>query len=141
MGLLSLLYDEFAFALEEKEPDYELVRNITLASGESAAPYLQKLFDTLKDKFPKVNVKVVPIINDFFGHMINVTGLVVGRDLINTLKGKDLGDKLLFSTSMLRSDGDLFLDDTSVDDVREALEVEVVPTSNDGMQLLDEILR
>ena len=83
----------------------------------------------------------MPVINDFFGHMINVTGLVVGRDLINTLKDKDLGDKLLFSTSMLRSDGDLFLDDTSVDDVRNALNVEVVPTANDGAQLLDEILR
>ncbi|MDO4419376.1 MAG: DUF512 domain-containing protein [Ruminococcus sp.] len=141
VGLLSLLYDEFEFALEEKEADKGLVRNITLASGESAAPYLQKLFDTLKDKFPNVNINVVPIINDFFGHMINVTGLVVGRDLINTLKGKDLGDKLLFSTSMLRSDGDLFLDDTSVDDVRKALDIEVVPTPNDGAMLLDEILR
>lgn len=141
VGLLSLLYDEFAFALEEKQADENLVRNITLASGESAAPYLQRLFDTLEEKFPKVKVTVVPVINDFFGHKINVTGLVVGRDLINTLKDRNLGDKLLFSTSMLRSDGDLFLDDTSVDDVRNALKVEVVPTANDGAQLLDEILR
>lgn len=141
VGLLSLLYDEFEFALEEKEADENLVRNITLASGESAAPYLQRLFDTLKSKFPKVNVNVVPIINDFFGHKINVTGLVVGRDLVNTLKDKSLGDKLLFSQSMLRSDGDLFLDDTSVDDVRKALNIEVVPVANDGAQLLDEILR
>lgn len=141
VGLLSLLYDEFEFSLEEKKADENLVRNITLASGESAAPYLQKLFHTLKIKFPKVNVNVVPIINDFFGHKINVTGLVVGRDLINTLKGKALGDKLLFSQSMLRSDGDLFLDDTSVDDVRKALNIEVVPVPNDGAQLLDEILR
>lgn len=141
VGLISLLYDEFSLALEEKEADMSLERNITLASGESAAPYLQKLFDTLKDKFPKVKVKVVPIINDFFGHKINVTGLVVGRDLINTLKDKDLGDKLLFSASMLRHEGDLFLDDTSVRDVRNALNIEVVPTPNDGAQLLDEILK
>ncbi len=141
VGLISLLYDEFSFALEEKEPDESLVRNITLASGESVAPYLQRLFDTMKDKFPKVTVTVVPIINDFFGHKINVTGLVVGRDLIKTLKDKDLGDKLLFSTSMLRHEGDLFLDDTSVEDVRNALKVEVVPTSNDGAMLLDEILK
>ena len=141
VGLLSLLYDEFEFALEEKDADENLVRHITLASGESAAPYLQKLFDKLKNKFPNVRVNVVPVINDFFGHMINVTGLVVGRDLINTLKDKDLGDKLIFSTSMLRSDGDLFLDDTSVDDVRKALNIEVVPTPNDGAQLLDEILK
>lgn len=141
VGLISLLYDEFSFALKEKEADDSLERNITLASGESAAPYLQKLFDRLQDKFPKVKVKVVPIINDFFGHKINVTGLVVGRDLINTLKNIDLGDKLLFSTSMLRHEGDLFLDDTSVDDVREALNIEVVPVANDGAQLLDEILK
>lgn len=141
VGLISLLYDEFAFALEEKAADPKLERKITLASGESAAPYLQKMFDTIKEKFPKVEVQVVPVINDFFGHMINVTGLVVGRDLINTLKDKDLGDKLIFSTSMLRHEGDLFLDDTSVDDVREALGVMVVPTPNDGAQLLDEILK
>ncbi len=141
VGLISLLYDEFSYALEEKEADENLVRNITLASGESAAPYLQKLFDTLKAKFPKVKVTVVPVINDFFGHKINVTGLVVGRDLITTLKDKNLGDKLIFSTSMLRHEGDLFLDDTSVDNVRKALNVEVVPVANDGAQLLDEILK
>lgn len=141
VGLISLLYDEFEFALEEYEGDKNLCRNVTLASGVSAAPYLQKLFDSLKEKFPNVKVEVVPVINDFFGHMINVTGLVVGRDLINTLKGRDLGDKVIFSTSMLRHEGDLFLDDTSVDDVREALEVEVVPVNNDGAELLSEILK
>ena len=141
VGLLSLLSEEIDFALEDREADALLEKTVTLASGVSAAPYLTEIFSRISQKFPKVKVNVVPVVNDFFGHMINVTGLVVGRDLINTLKGKDLGDKLVISSSMLRFERDLFLDDVSVEEVENELGIKVVVVDNDGEQLLSEILK
>ncbi|MBQ1898673.1 MAG: DUF512 domain-containing protein, partial [Ruminococcus sp.] len=75
-----------------------------------------------------------------FGEMINVSGLIVGKDLINQLKYKPLGDALLISSAMLRFENDLFLDDVHIDDVKRKLNTEVIPINNDGVMLLSAVL-
>lgn len=141
VGLISLLEDEFLFALEQTEGDSALTRQKTIACGESAAPFLKKLCEKLSEKFPKVCVNVRPIVNDFFGHMINVTGLIVGRDLTAQLKGRDLGEEVLISSSMLRSGEEVFLDDMTLDEAKEILGVPVTPCDNSGEDLLRKILK
>lgn len=84
---------------------------------------------------------MIPISNRFFGEHITVTGLVTGQDLIAQLQGRDLGEELLISSAMLRHDGDLFLDDTSVEDVARALGIKVTPVPNDGYAFLHALLR
>ena len=111
-------------------------RNVTIACGTSAAPYLRKMMDGVQDVFTNVKVQVVPIKNEFFGGGVNVSGLIVGCDLINQLKDIDLGDELLITSSMLRFENDLFLDDTSVTDVEEQLNIKLTPVNNNGEDLL-----
>ncbi|MEI3084719.1 MAG: DUF512 domain-containing protein [Oscillospiraceae bacterium] len=53
----------------------------------------------------------MPFENDFFGHSINVTGLITGGDLIRQLKDKPLGERLFISQNMLRRQEMDFLDD------------------------------
>ena len=91
-------------------------------------------------RYPNVKVNVYPIVNEFFGEMINVSGLIVGKDLINQLKYKPLGDALLISSAMLRFENDLFLDDVHIDDVKRKLNTEVIPINNDGVMLLSAVL-
>ena len=86
------------------------------------------------------NVDVYAIENDFFGHSITVAGLVTGQDLIAQLKGKDLHGRLLIPSVMLRAEGDVFLDDVSVEDVERALGVRLVVVNNDGAELLEAIV-
>ena len=65
---------------------------------------------------------------------------MTGKDLINGLKGKELGEKLIIPDVMLRSEGDLFLDNVSVRDVEEALSIPLdVTFSADGYDLIDKI--
>ena len=75
-----------------------------------------------------------------FGETITVSGLVTGTDLIEQLSSVDLGDELLIPACMLRREGDLFLDDVSLQDVEAALKVPVRPVPNDGYAFLDAIL-
>ena len=117
VGLISLLRDELNFALEDYEGDTDISRKVTIACGTSVAPFMRAMMDLVQAKFKNVSVNVVPVKNKFFGGGVNVSGLIVGKDLIDTLKDIDLGDELLISSSMLRYDNDLFLDDTSVEDV------------------------
>ena len=60
-----------------------------------------------------------------------------GLDLVAQLKGRDLGDELLIPDVMLKYHEDVFLDDVSLDEVKEALgvPVTVVPAA-DGYDLL-----
>ena len=87
-----------------------------------------------------VTGQVIAIVNDFFGHTVDVAGLVTGGDLIAQLKGKDLGERLLIPVNMLRHGGDVFLDDLHVSDVERELGVPVTVVEQDGFDLLDAIL-
>ena len=75
--------------------------------------------------------------NDFFGHSINVAGLITGQDLISQLQGKDLGSRLLISQNMLRREEMDFLDDVTLAEASEALGVPVIPVEQDGFALWD----
>lgn len=139
VGLCALLEDEFLTALEAFEGTRK-ERKITMATGVAAYSLLQKLTDCFLKKAPHFEVAVVPIMNDFFGETITVSGLVVGQDMIRQLEGKELGEELLFPASMLRREGDIFLDDTSVDTLAKTLSVKATPVPNDGAALLSAIL-
>ncbi|MBQ0098485.1 MAG: DUF512 domain-containing protein [Oscillospiraceae bacterium] len=140
VGLIALLKEEVKDALFEREGSKDIKRKVSVACGVSAAPYLSELADEIHSKFENVFVNVYPIVNNFFGEQINVSGLIVGKDLINGLKDKDLGDELLISSSMLRFENDLFLDDTSVEDVEKALDIKVTPINNNGEDFVCAVL-
>ena len=105
----------------------------------SARPFLQELADRAEQQFG-VHGQVIAVENDFFGHTIDVAGLVTGRDLIGQLKGRELGQRLLMPVNMLRHGGDVFLDDLHVSDVEKALGVPVTVVEQDGFDLLDAML-
>ena len=61
----------------------------------------------------------------YWGQDQVVTGLLTGRDLIDGLQGRDLGDELLLPSVMLRQGQPVFLDDMTLDTLRAALPVPV----------------
>lgn len=140
VGLIALLKDELNFAVEDYQGDTSVKRKVTIACGTSVAPFMREMMDEVERKFKNIKVNVVPIKNEFFGGGVNVSGLIVGCDLINQLKDIDLGDELLISSSMLRYENDLFLDDTSVEDVENTLNIKLTPVNNNGEELLFAVL-
>lgn len=139
VGLLSLLIDEFTAALAD-EVARPINRRVTIATGAAAAPFLQRLADAATERFSGLGIDIAPIQNHFFGPLITVAGLVTGSDLLAQLTVRELGDELLIPTVMLRREGDLFLDDVSLDNVSKELRIPVHPVPNDGYRLLDAIL-
>lgn len=139
VGGIALLRDEFGFALEAELPSSNS-RKVSIACGTAIRPYIEELVESLKEKFPFVNCNVYAIKNVFFGEQINVSGLVTGQDLINQLKGKDLGDALLIPAVMLRRECDVFLDDVSLEKVCDELGTPVKVVATDGGALFDAIV-
>ena len=135
VGMLTLQREQFRDALPFFEPDGRK-RNFSIATGVAAAPFLQKLVDEARETWHNLNGKVYPIVNDFFGHEITVAGLITGQDLIAQLRGKDLGDELLLPDVLLKFHEDVFLDDVTLSEVREALGVPITMVGSDGYELL-----
>lgn len=130
VGLLTSLKDEFEQAKSDfKKADFKK----TIATGFSAAPFIKSLVDTVTD-----NVDVVAIKNTFLGETITVAGLVTAGDLIAQLKGRDLGKELLIPRVMLNHDM-IFLDDKTIEDVENELNVKVVTVENDGWDFVKKI--
>lgn len=139
VGMLRLLFTEFSEALEEERGDRE-ERKLSLATGLLAAPYLRQMAGQLREKFPRTEVRVYPIKNEFFGEQITVSGLITGQDLMKQLAGQDLAERLLLPCNMLRAEEDVFLDDFTVSDVENALQVPLNIVKSSGRDLLDTIL-
>ena len=136
VGMLRLLYDEFKEALEEAEGD-ACEWELSLATGYLAYPHIERLVGRAREKFPRTIVHVYPIRNDFFGETITVSGLVTAQDLMAQLKGRQLGERLLIPCNMLKADEDIFLDDFSVRDVENALQIPVHVVKSGGRDLLE----
>ncbi len=140
VGMLTLLSREFGRALDLMEPEEMAgATPFSIATGVSAAPYLERLISQAREKCGTIEGRVYPIVNHFFGETITVAGLVTGGDLIHQLKGRELGERLLIPANMLRSGERVFLDDVSVDDVERELGVPVTAVEQDGYELCDAI--
>lgn len=140
IGMIAYLTDDVGWKLEELDADESLCHKVTIACGEGVFPYMKRIMSMINEKFPNITINTRAIKNNFFGGGVNVSGLVTGGDLIDQLRGDDLGDRLLITSSMLRFENDLFLDDVSTDDVERELGVTLVPVNNNGNDLVEAVI-
>ena len=139
VGLWALFKNDVLEALEQYSGTPN-GRKITVATGVAAYPLLDALCKTVTAKYPQMDINVYKIENNFFGSKITVAGLVTGGDIIEQLKGKDLGEALYIPSSMLRHENDKFLDDVTVEQLEKELNISLVAVNNDGYEFIDKIL-
>ena len=136
VGMLRLLEQECQEAYEylffDGYPETK-ERNILIPTGTSAEPFIKTI--TKRYAPPGTSVNVIAVRNRFFGETITVTGLIVGNDLIDALKGIPC-DQILICDTMLRANTDKFLDETTLKDVRKALNVPIRVVQNNGESLI-----
>mgnify|MGYP001489273222 CR=1 FL=1 len=141
VGMLRLLESEFLLALEEMG-EVDRIAPFSIATGVAAAPFLREVVDRAAGKcHTELEFSVYPIVNRFLGETIDVAGLVTGRDLIEQLQGRDLGERLLLPVNMLRHGEELFLDDVTLREVSQTLNIPVIPVCQDGCDLLKAIFQ
>ena len=136
IGLARSFIEDFKMAAEEaqqeeREADGKPVK-LAVVSGTSIAPLLKRLADSLQ--LAKVEITMVPVVNNHFGSTVNVSGLLTAHDMLASLKGIDKQvDGILIPESALRTGDNIFLDDVSLDDFCQSLScrVETVAGGND----------
>jgi putative radical SAM enzyme (TIGR03279 family) len=98
---------------------------MAILTGEYGARVLEPVLEGLG----RSHVRLIPVVNRFFGGNIGVAGLLTGSDLADALATQPVGHRYLIPDACL-SEG-RFLDDLTVDDLPRP--VEVVPA--DGASL------
>ncbi len=136
VGMIRSDSAEFYECLENL-PEMEYNRRVTVPTGEASFDFISSLASAAMEKYKNLKVNVCAIKNNFFGGSVTVTGLVTGGDIISQLKDKDLGDELLIPAVMLRAEGDLFLDNVSLEELSEKLNVKVRVTERGGYALCE----
>ena len=139
VGMLRSLEQEFLSAMKLEEPD-AVSRPFTIATGVAAAPFMRELMGKAKAYFPRLDAEVIAVENDFFGHTIDVTGLLTGQDIAAQLQGRVAGRRVLLTVHMLRHGETVFLDDYTVERLSHELGSPVRIVDADGGDLLDAIL-
>ncbi len=138
VGMLRSLESDLLRAMDLMD-DVPAPSPFTIATGRAAEGFMRHLLTLVQQRFPQVQGKVVGIDNDFFGHTIDVAGLLTGQDLAAQLPAhKPLG-RVLIPLHMLRHAEDVFLDDWTVPRLSQALGCPVQVAGTDGFELADAI--
>ena len=144
VGMLRLLLDEFGEALEEirksRKPLEADGGTVSIATGLLAYPYIRDMAKRLEAVCTGIHIHVYPVINEFFGERITVSGLLTGQDIVKQLNGKELGKRLLLPQNVLRSGETVFLDDMTVEEMEKALQVKVDIVKSSGRDFIETIL-
>ncbi len=141
VGMLSSFIYEFLCMLDSlTEKERQISRCVSIATGEAAADMMLDLTSRLCQACPNLKVHVYPIKNHFFGGQVTVTGLLTGQDIARQLQDKPLGEALLLSRNVLRSEGDLFLCGMTPDELSGKLDVPLIFNPDDGGTFLCNVL-
>jgi len=118
VGLLRLLESELEEASREECGWFDTFapRSLLMVTGESAAPHMRKLAERYKPA--GTEVEVLPIHNRFFGDLVTVAGLLTAGDILDQLPPRPLANRLLLPASVLRYEGDRFLDNVTTEAFR-----------------------
>ena len=139
VGMLRSLEQDFLSAMR-LEAHTEAPSPFTIATGTAAAPFMTYLLEQARAYFPALRGQVIAVENDFFGHTIDVAGLLTGQDLSAQLQKVPDLSRVLLPLHMLRHGETVFLDDYTVDRLSQELGSPVQIVDDDGGSLLDAML-
>lgn len=119
VGSIRLLKDSFNKCKKKLKKKIKKPTKITIATASTAC----KIFKEFKKEINVENLEfeILEIKNKFFGEDINVAGLIVAQDIIDTIKDKNI-EHLVIPAVMLKKNGEdyenVFLDGKTTDDIK-----------------------
>ncbi len=137
IGLTRCFRDEFA-ALKAGLPTAVPLREIYIITGVAGEIALEPICRDL-NHIAGLSVQTIVVPNRFLGEMVNVTGLLSGRDIIDTLGKHYKGKQLLLPEVLLKAGEELLLDDISLKQIAEASGANLQPVPVKAQALVEAI--
>jgi len=131
----------FKYEFEKEFNKFRVLKKnieVSFITGKASYKFMYELAENLEDKYG-IEIHVHQIENNFFGQHITVSGLLTGKDVTEQVQGKNLGNKLFIPKSMLRESENVFLDDMTIEEAEEILNVKIEVVANDGAEFVKAI--
>lgn len=120
IGPVRSLLDEWSRLRCRGLPERLAPLRLTVVCGVRIGPLLTEVAAGLSAASP-LAIEVVPVVNEFFGPTVTVSGLLTGVDVRNALLGRAPGDLVVLPRTMLDAAGERFLDDATPAELEAAL--------------------
>lgn len=110
---------------------------VAVISGVDAVSYVSESMMCVVENYG-INIEVVGVLNDFFGHSVTVTGLLTGQDILKTIDKlsakSNLIDAIFIPDVTLRVGENVFLDDMTVQELvsRSPYPITIYETTGEG---------
>ena len=140
VGMMRLFVNEAEEAMKQLDPQADFAGHVSLVTAPTAAGFIRRICRKLEAMYPGLQLDVHEIINHYFGENISVTGLLTGQDICAQLKDRDLGEKLLLPGNLLKADEDILLDDMTLKDLENTLQIPVSIVKSSGEDFVRSIL-
>ncbi len=137
IGLARILLDEFAEA-ESSLPAAISQREVYIITGQSAAQLIQGLVVRL-NQVEGLVVKLIPVVNKYFGGGVTVTGLLTGNDIIETLGQAYIDKRVIISEVLLREGQEILLDDTRLEEIKQKSQADIRVADGSAHGLIEAI--
>jgi NifB/MoaA-like Fe-S oxidoreductase len=115
IGMTRDFLDEWSKAQRRLPARMPRPTELTLVCGTLIAPILQRIVDRL-NKIVDLHVKLLPVVNQFFGETVTVSGLLMGQDVVPALAASG-AQRALLPRVMFDHTGARTLDEYSLDRV------------------------
>ena len=129
----------------EKQEIINIVKNknveFTIGCGTLIYPIFQKYLTPFFDSVENIDIKIIPIVNNFFGETVTVTGLLSGQDIIKQLSGRSLGNSIWFSNRILNDEQTLTVDDFTLQDLSDKINCPVKVSEDSILNVIKEELK
>ncbi len=139
VGLCRYMLDDFVEQQTRFPERLGKATKVTFVTATLASGMIENEIVAVLNKVKNLEVQLVVVENNFYGHSVHITGLLTGQDIYKKLSNMDVGDKVYLPGSCVR-DGSVFLDDWTVAEMAEKLGCPVAPLDNDFSAVFDAAL-
>jgi putative radical SAM enzyme (TIGR03279 family) len=127
VGSIRQFIKEFETIAQQKLPaKINSPQKFTWVVGNAVEKAFQPLVNRL-NQVENLQVNLVALNSSYWGQEMTVTGLLTGQDLLEKLPKANLAKQILLPAVMLKHDEQKFLDDITVADLANKLQVKIYP--------------
>ena len=115
-------------------------KKISIVTSVLAYDIFIDIIKPVLEKIKNLEVNFFRVNNNFFGDSVTVAGLLTGKDIVDQLKGKDLGSSVWTTYRVLNDEQTLTLDDMTLDDISNELGVDFKISNDSIYEIINEVL-
>ncbi len=124
VGLTRVFLDEWEGARARVQGSTFKVGKVTLVCGTLIAPLLEEIAAEFR-RLTGLAIEVIPVVNEFFGPTVTVSGLLTGQDVIAALRECDPGEVVFLPRTMFDAAGEVTLDEMTLPEIEARLKTRV----------------